>query len=114
MDKIDSVLAIRQVKQRMQDIRVATVHRGSVIHFGRRGRDEMVIVSARLWESLNSRNQARLSAAELPRDSYDVFGRALRTGRLVPTGTGARRRTQLEPASPLTIEQMIELGKESP
>ncbi|HLL53352.1 MAG TPA: hypothetical protein VK447_07395, partial [Myxococcaceae bacterium] len=60
MDVLGSVLTIEEVKQRMKDVRIAAVHRGSVIHCGERGRDEMVIVSARLWEEVNARKQAEM------------------------------------------------------
>lgn len=114
MNVLVSVLSIGQVKQRMRDIRIDAVHHGSVIHFGRQGRDEMVIVSASLWESLNSFNKGEVPAANLPRGPYDAFDRALRTGRLAPAGARARRRMPLEAGSPLTTEQMIVLGTERP
>lgn len=112
MDLISSVLTIEEVKQRMKDVRIAAVHRGSVIHCGERGRDEMVIVSARLWEEVNARKQAEMSAAELPREPYDAFARALGSGRLVPAASRGRRRLPVEPDSSLTAEQMVALGTE--
>jgi hypothetical protein len=112
MDVLGAVLTIEEVKQRMKDVRIAAVHRGSVIHCGERGRDEMVIVSARLWEELNVRKQAEMSAAELPREPYDAFARALGSGRLVPAAAHGRRRMPMETDSSLTAEQMVALGTE--
>jgi hypothetical protein len=112
MDVLGSVLTIEEVKQRMKDVRIAAVHRGSVIHCGERGRDEMVILSTRLWEELNARKQAEMSAAELPREPYDAFARALGSGRLVPAAARGRRRMPAETDSSLTAEQMVALGTE--
>jgi hypothetical protein len=112
MDVLGSVLTIEEVKQRMKDVRIAAVHRGSVIHCGERGRDEMVILSARLWEEVNARKQAEMSAAELPREPYAAFARALEAGRLVPAAARGRRRMRVETDSSLTAEQMVALGTE--
>jgi hypothetical protein len=113
MDVSGSVLTIEEVKQRMKDVRIAAVHRGSVIHCGERGRDEMVILSARLWEEVNARKQAEMSGAELPREPYDAFARALGSGRLVPAAARGRRRMRAESDSSLTAEQMVALGAEN-
>lgn len=114
MDVLDRVLTIEEVKQRMKDIRTAAVHRGSVVHCGERGRDEMVIVSARLWEEVNARWQEETSGAELPRDPYAAFARAMETGRLAPSPAPGRRRREVETDSTLTAEQMAALGAEEP
>jgi hypothetical protein len=112
MNVLDSVLTIEEVKQRMKDVRIAAVHHGSVIHCGERGRDEMVIVSARVWEELNARKQAEMSGAELPREPYDAFARALGSGRLAPASVRGRRRMPVETDSAFTIDQMVALGAE--
>ena len=114
MDALAHVLTIEEVKQRMKDIRTAAVHRGSVVHCGERGRDEMVIVSARLWEEVNARRQAEMSDAELPRDPYAPFARAVEAGRLAPAPARGRRRMEGEADSTLTAEQMAALGAEAP
>jgi hypothetical protein len=112
MDVLGAVLTIEEVKQRMKDVRIAAVHRGSVIHCGERGRDEMVILSTRLWEELNARKQAEMSAAELPREPYDAFARALGSGRLLPAAARGRRRMQVQTDSSVPAEQMVALGTE--
>lgn len=112
MNVLASVLTIEEVKQRMKDVRIAAVHHGSVIHCGERGRDEMVILSSRLWEELNARKQAEMSGAELPREPYDAFARALASGRLAPTGARGRRRMKVETDSSVTADQMVALGTE--
>lgn len=108
----DRVLTIEEVKQKMKDIRTAAVHYGVVVHCGERGRDELVIVSARRWKELTD------AGAAAPRASgpYGAFARALQSGRL---GGGerpaeARRRLPgLPTESDVGPEEMARLGAEA-
>jgi hypothetical protein len=106
------VLTIEEVKQRMKDIREAAVHYGGVVHCGERGRDELVIVSARLWEEVTSSRQDE-AAASAPADPYEGFTRALREGRLGLPGHGPeprRRMPNLRDESDLSVDEMVRLA----
>jgi hypothetical protein len=112
-DVLARVLTIEEVKQKMKDIRSAAVHYGGVVHCGERGKDELVIVSAKTWEELTSRRQAEIVAAEMPADPFAVFDLALQDGRL---GAGEehpeplRRAARVPDESGLSVAEMVRLA----
>lgn len=113
-DVLDRVLTIEEVKQKMKEIRTAAVHYGGVVHCGERGRDELVIVSSRIWEEVTSRKQAESYEAELPANPYAAFARALEDGRLgVPTDVKEKRRRMpgLPAESGISLSEMTALGR---
>lgn len=111
---MNRVLTIEEVKQKMKDIRTAAVHYGGVVHCGERGRDELVIVSARRWDEVTrAQNQPAASA----RNPYGAFARALQEGRLgTPSAAPEQRRRMrdVQSESGIPVEQMIALGTENP
>lgn len=111
---MDRVLTIEEVKQKMKDIRTAAVHYGGVVRCGERGRDELVIVSARRWDEMTrTQNEPAVSA----RNPYGAFARALQEGRLGTAGVTPEQRRRLREAqteSGIPVEQMISLGTEDP
>jgi len=112
---LDRVLTIEEVKQKMKEIRTAAVHYGGVVHCGERGRDELVIVSARTWEEVTARQQGERALAGSSSDPYAAFDRALEEGRLggVSESPEPRRRIQgLRSESGLPVSQMVSLGME--
>lgn len=104
------VLTIEEVKQRMKDVRTAAVHYGGVVHAGERGRDEIVIVSARTWEDVTAEAQSRGPGADSRTSAYSVFDRALADGRIgrAPAAPAPRRRMGgVEDDNGLSVEEMV-------
>lgn len=84
-------LNISEVRERLSEVREEALYRGAVIHWGDRGRDELVTLSRELFQRLIER--AAEAAAKPDEDAWAAFEAALAEGRLADSGgVGPRRR----------------------
>jgi hypothetical protein len=83
-------LNISEVRERLREVREDALYRGRIIHWGDRGRDELVTLSSDLFQRLIERPGA---LPEGPRDdAWASFETALAEGRLTDSGDGGPRR----------------------
>jgi hypothetical protein len=61
------VLTVNQVRDNIKAIREAALHERAEVHFGERGRDEVVILSARELAALKARAKPPITANPAPR-----------------------------------------------
>src|SRR5438874_12760246 len=69
---IDRALTVNEARDNIKRIREAALHERAEIHFGERGRDEVVILSATALAELKER--AREAATAAPRSRRDRAG----------------------------------------
>lgn len=85
------VLTISEVRERLSEVREEALYRGAVIHWGDRGRDELVTLSRDLFQRLIE--HPAVPAAKPDEDAWAAFEAALAEGRLADSGgIGPRRR----------------------
>jgi hypothetical protein len=83
-------LNISEVRERLREVREDALYRDRVIHWGDRGRDELVTLSSDLFQRLIERSGA---PPEGPgEDAWAGFRTALAEGRLADSGDGGPRR----------------------
>lgn len=85
------VLNISEVRDRLSEVRDEALHGGAIVHWGDRGRDELVTLSTELFRRLLAYRAE--SAAKPEGDAWAAFDAALAAGRLADSGdVGPRRR----------------------
>lgn len=61
--RASKVLTVNEVRDNIKALREAALHRGAVVHFGERGRDEVVLIAAAKFTALEQEAlQARRAA----------------------------------------------------
>jgi hypothetical protein len=108
---LDRVLSVEEVRKQMRAVNDAARNQGAVIHYGERGEDELVIMSAAFYQQLLAE---RLHAAAMQPGPYAAFNRAIVEGRLGRELKPAVRRRMLglRDESSVSLEQMIALGSD--
>ncbi len=85
------VLNISEVRERLSEVREDALYRGAIVHWGDRGRDELVTLSRELFQRLME--QLADSAGRPGEDAWTAFETAFAEGRLGDSGdAGPRRR----------------------
>jgi hypothetical protein len=84
------ILNISEVRERLSDVREDALYRGAIVHWGDRGRDELVTLSRDLFQRLLEHGAE--SPAHPEEDPWAAFDAALAEGRLADSGDPAPRR----------------------
>ncbi len=85
------ILNISEVRERLSEVREEALYRGAIVHWGDRGRDELVTLSRDLFQRLLEHGVQ--SPAKPEEDPWAAFDTALAEGRLADSGdSGPRRR----------------------
>jgi len=85
------ILNISEVRERLSEVREDALYRGAIVHWGDRGRDELVTLSRDLFQRLLEHGVQ--SPAKPEEDPWTAFDTALAEGRLADSGdSGPRRR----------------------
>lgn len=89
--KKKKVLNISEVRERLREVREEALYRNGVIHWGDRGRDELVTLSRELFQRLTERPAEATATTDA--GAFAAFEAALVEGRLADSGdVGPRRR----------------------
>lgn len=72
------VLTVNEVRENIKALREAALHRGAVVHFGERGRDEVVLVAADAFvalehEARRARQRGGVKRGRKPRSLFEVM-----------------------------------------